>query len=92
MVIDEREVNSLKKKIFQSILLRGFELMKIGGEGRNQVREEVGHKPLRGNWAASLNQAYLFVHLDFSYEATTVGNWTSGASFYTQESPKAESR
>mgnify|MGYP003703366359 CR=1 FL=1 len=38
----------------------------------------------------SLNRAYLSVHLEFSYEVTTVGKKTSRASFFTQESLKSE--
>ena len=39
---------------------------------------------------SSLNQAYRSIHLDLSYEATTIGKKTSGASFFTQESPQDE--
>lgn len=80
-------------KIFQIIFFIGLELKKRRGEGRNQVGEEDEHELLRERVEQPLlNQAYPFVHLDFRYEATTIGKWTSEASFYTQESPQADAR
>ena len=70
----------------------GLELRKIREDGRNRVEEKGGYESLRERAErSSLNHVYLSIHLDFNYEATTIGKLTFEASFCTQESPKAKS-